>query len=240
MSFYSKFAEHYDEVFPLDVEAVRFVRSALPPRSRRVVDIGCGTGALAAALARRPGLDVTGIDLDPEMIAAARVRHPGIEFRAMDAREIGDLEGPFDAACSLGNSLAHLPRRDLSRFITDLARLLVVSGRWIFQTVNWDFILSRGGHRFPDVTTARGALFEREYVEVGPSAVRFATRLSVRGRTVFRGEVRLYPVPAEEYVRLHEERGFALERHVGGFGGAAFSPDLESSSVFVFTREVNR
>ncbi len=53
--------------------------------ARRVVDLGCGTGALTAVLADRwPDAEVTGIDASPEMIARARSDHPGITFEIAD------------------------------------------------------------------------------------------------------------------------------------------------------------
>ena len=53
---------------------------------QRVLEIGCGTGALARAMARR-GARVTAIDLSPEMIHVARSRTPGhlaIDYRVAD------------------------------------------------------------------------------------------------------------------------------------------------------------
>lgn len=47
--------------------------SALPPAPARVVDLGCGTGSIAALLAGE-GYDVHGIDLSGAMVAAARTK----------------------------------------------------------------------------------------------------------------------------------------------------------------------
>jgi len=55
---------------------------ALVPRGSTVLELGCGEGDLLAALDPAVGL---GIDLSPEMIARARERHPGLQFREGDA-----------------------------------------------------------------------------------------------------------------------------------------------------------
>ena len=55
-----------------------FKRFGLPEKT--VVDLGCGSGRLAAELRRR-GYTVTGIDSSPSMIALARKNLPGGEFR---------------------------------------------------------------------------------------------------------------------------------------------------------------
>jgi len=56
----------------------------------RYLDVGCGVGAAARAIAQRSGLDVTGIDVDPRQIEAARVReaHPHVRFMVMDATRL--------------------------------------------------------------------------------------------------------------------------------------------------------
>ncbi len=54
------------------------VRRVALEAPRRVVDLGCGTGASTAVLFRRwPGADVTGIDSDAAMLARAEKDHPG-------------------------------------------------------------------------------------------------------------------------------------------------------------------
>jgi ubiquinone/menaquinone biosynthesis C-methylase UbiE len=51
---------------------VTAVASATAPQGARVLEVGCGPGHLSIRLARRHGLDVTGLDLDPAMIGRAR------------------------------------------------------------------------------------------------------------------------------------------------------------------------
>jgi SAM-dependent methyltransferase len=52
-----------------------------------VLDLGCGPGDLSAELAAR-GAAVTGIDHDPELLAAARIRAPGAHFLQHDLSEL--------------------------------------------------------------------------------------------------------------------------------------------------------
>jgi len=63
-----------------------------PPGSR-VLEIGCGTGDLLAALAPERGV---GVDFSPEMIAEARRRYPTLTFLEADAHDLSAVEGPFD------------------------------------------------------------------------------------------------------------------------------------------------
>jgi SAM-dependent methyltransferase len=91
----------------LDGEA-RMV-DAMLPRHSRILDAGCGPGRVAGALAAS-GHEVVGVDVDPALIAAAEVDHPGPRFLVADLAELdlaaqGEPE-PFDAAVLAGNVMA--------------------------------------------------------------------------------------------------------------------------------------
>ena len=88
----------------------------------RVLDVGCGLGALAAAAAAR-GARVTGVDLAEGMLAEARRRHPEIEFVRADAEALPFADAAFDVA--LGAFLVnHLP--DAETAVAEMSR---VAGR---------------------------------------------------------------------------------------------------------------
>jgi SAM-dependent methyltransferase len=66
-----------------------------------VLDAGCGTGRVAVELARR-GVTVTGVDVDPSMLATARRVAPGIEWVEADLTTL-DLGRTFDVVVLAGN-----------------------------------------------------------------------------------------------------------------------------------------
>jgi len=77
----------------------------------RVLDVGCGNGALAADVADRSGAEVTGIDIDADKINLARENygHPNLTLVTGDV--LKNLpEGAFDTII-LSNVLEHLPGR---------------------------------------------------------------------------------------------------------------------------------
>jgi SAM-dependent methyltransferase len=77
----------------------------------RVVDIGCGLGAVAYDVAERAGARVVGIDINAKSIAKAKARyaHPRVEYRLGDVLQMLP-ERPFDTVI-LSNVLEHLPDR---------------------------------------------------------------------------------------------------------------------------------
>lgn len=62
-----------------------------------VLDVGCGTGAITAGIARAvmPGGCAIGVDRDEALLAAAREQHPGVRFEHGDALSLA-FDGEFD------------------------------------------------------------------------------------------------------------------------------------------------
>jgi SAM-dependent methyltransferase len=66
---------------------------------QRVLDVGCGPGALTAELVARLGADqVSAVDPSSTFVAAARDRFPGVDLRLASAEELPFGDGEFDAA----------------------------------------------------------------------------------------------------------------------------------------------
>jgi magnesium-protoporphyrin O-methyltransferase len=103
-------------------------------RGLRLLDAGCGTGALAVAAARR-GAHVVAIDLSPTLVALARQRLPAdlgagtVEFRVGDMFYPG--LGRFDHAVAM-DSLIHYPAQDIVRVLAGLAALTRASVLFTF------------------------------------------------------------------------------------------------------------
>jgi SAM-dependent methyltransferase len=77
----------------------------------RVLDVGCGIGALAHSIASRSGATVVGVDISPEKIAQARATyaHPGVEYVSADATR--QVPGDAYDVVVLSNVLEHLADR---------------------------------------------------------------------------------------------------------------------------------
>ena len=96
----------------------------------RVLDVGCGYGAVAFSLARRAEALVVGIDLDAENIAEASRRFvdPRLTFVTGDATR-GLPEGGFDVVVA-SNVIEHIERRvELYRAVQERAR----PSRWLVR-----------------------------------------------------------------------------------------------------------
>ena len=93
---------------------------------RSVLDAGCGTGRVAIELARR-GLEVVGVDLDPEMLAAGRAKAPDLPFIQADLATL-DLGRRFEAAVMAGNVMIFVRSGTEPAVVTSLASHLEPGG----------------------------------------------------------------------------------------------------------------
>jgi SAM-dependent methyltransferase len=94
-------------------------------RAERVLDVGCGTGAITAELARRSRGEVTGIDLDPAMVAFCREHAPDVRLELGDALDLSFPDDHFDVVCC---HFTLLWVKDPERAVREMARVARAGG----------------------------------------------------------------------------------------------------------------
>jgi len=104
----------------------------------RLLDVGCGWGAMAIHAATTYGVSVVGVTLSTEQQAYASERAAALgvghlcEFRLQDFRDVRD--GPFDAISSIGMS-EHVGRRSLAPYAQQMFDLLRPGGRFLNHAI---------------------------------------------------------------------------------------------------------
>jgi trans-aconitate methyltransferase len=181
-----------------------------PEPGERVLDLGCGTGELTAAL-DASGVDAVGLDASAEMVAGARDAHPECRFVHADARSFS-LDEPFDAAFS--NAALHwIPERDHDVVLERVHDALSPEGR---------FVAELGG--VGNVETITSALHEQlrergydpESPFYFPSVGEYAPRLEAAGFEV------TYATLFDRPTELDGDDGLASWLRM--FGDAFFEP----------------
>jgi SAM-dependent methyltransferase len=163
MTIYSAYAPIYDAIGQgaFAEQLVARILAALPAPPRRALELACGTGAAALALAAA-GAEVVGVDRSPQMLAiahgCARDLSLPVSFVEADLRDLPIADGRSAESSALGlqpasfqlitclyDSLNYLTDDgDLARAIAGAAHMLAPGGRFIFdlnseaEYASWD------------------------------------------------------------------------------------------------------
>lgn len=90
LRFHDSFMKQYTDLFCLDTR-----------KKLRILEIGCGPGALCGALHRwYPAAEIVGIDRDSQFVAFARQNEPGVQFLEGDATKLPFADHSFDVTIS--------------------------------------------------------------------------------------------------------------------------------------------
>ncbi len=107
---------------------------AMVPRGARILDAGCGPGRVGGELAAR-GHDVVGVDVDPELIEAAKKDFPEVAWLVGDLSELdlpaAGIAEPFDLIVCTGNVLTFVAPGTQRDVLTRLRNHLADGGRLV-------------------------------------------------------------------------------------------------------------
>jgi len=114
-----------------------WLEARAPMAGRRVLDVGCGGGILAEAMARA-GASVTGIDLGDKALRVAKLHllesRLEVEYLAVSAEALAqERAGAFDTVTCM-EMLEHVP--DPASVVAACARLVRPGGSVFFSTIN--------------------------------------------------------------------------------------------------------
>src|SRR3954470_11894100 len=128
---YQKVSDTIDDLHDI------LVQRLAPKPGERLLDLACGTGAVAERAARA-GADVTGVDLAPALIDTARERAAAqgleIDYRVGDCEHLDEIEdGSFDVVSS---TCGVMFAPDHAATARELGRVTKPGGRLIL--VNWE------------------------------------------------------------------------------------------------------
>lgn len=162
-----------------------------PQPGERILDLGCGDGALTQTLAAR-GAAVVGVDASADMVAAARAR--GLDARQLDGHALG-LEAlggrPFDAVFS--NAALHW-MMDANAVIAGVARVLRPGGRFVGEFGGAGNV-ARIGRALVSALERRGIDAAAVWPWYFPDAEEYCARLTAGGFTVITAQLIERPTP---------------------------------------------
>lgn len=182
--------------------------------TRRILDLGCGSGILAARLAEQ-GYEVTGIDISASMIDIARLRAPTSSFRVAS---IYDIELPCcDVVCAIGEVLNYVadgphPPDVLPSLFQRIRHCLSPSGIFLLDIVT---------HDLPADPATRTIGLDAETI-IGVTALRDP------GAQIVKRHIQLWESnpsrPGAPYVEVHRQHLFHPEAISGLLRSSGFAP----------------
>ena len=197
-----------------------------------VLDLGCGTGQLAAALSETRR--VTGVDPADAMLQIAR-RRPGggrVTWIEGDARTLR-LDDRFDLIVLTGHAFqVFLTEDDQRAVLKTIAAHLSENGCFVFDSRNpthrawqrWTPEQSREYLNHPDL--GRIETWTDASLDAATGVVTYSTlhRVAATGE-VFDASSRIRFTPKDALTRLIDEAGLAVERWMGDWTGAPWTAD---------------
>jgi glycine/sarcosine N-methyltransferase len=247
---YDAFSEDYDRfvnwparlAFEMPFFRALFEREHV----QSVLDVACGTGQHAIALARE-GYHLTATDLSQAMVTRAQanaalanvpLRVWQLGFGALAAA----LPGKYDAVICLGNSLPHVTTGEgLQVALADFARVLGPGGILVVQNRNFDRVLARQ-ERFmaPEVHRSGDQewIFMRFYDFEGEDLRFNVVRLQREGDAAWGHRVEQTRLRAWRYETLRTalaDAGLEMLKALGSYRGEPFDP-AESGDLVLIAR----
>lgn len=194
-----------------------------------VLDVGCGFGRHCIEFAKA-GLDVTGIDIAPDYLTEARERaaEAGVaehtRFHERDMRNLDSLDGTFDLAVCLYNTLGYFDDETNVDVLRGIRRRLSPDGVCVVELTNKDAVVANfQSERVRD--RAFGTIVEQLSFETATSRLTIA-------RDVLRGDgsARSYEGRVEYAVRLYSPPELERRFEAAGFDDVALYGDYKGNS----------
>ena len=239
MSFYNSIASYYDYIFPAYEAQVEFLKENIGMPPKQILDIACGTGSYALALAKL-GYSMTALDADKGMIdsASEKAELEGLDLALIECymENIKDcIEGHFDGAYCIGNSLVHLNTNEqISQFLKDIYEILNKGSRFVIQIINYDRIIKHKVTELPPIKNDEvGLEFARNYhISEDQKQVAFNTCFKIEDK-VEEHTTMLLPLFKEELEKMLKTADFKIVKCCGDFKGSSFEASESYHCIFV-------
>lgn len=229
--FYGSIAANYAGIFPLNPTQVTcIVKEMGTLEGKNLLDVGCGTGELAFALAQG-GAQVTGIDLNDALLNEARTNrnHERILYRKANMLHTARLFGrsKFDGVICLGNTLVHLMNpMQMRDFFSGVLTVLRPGGVFVLQLLNYDYIFKANITTLPVIET-EVLRFDRTYRFVpNTREIRFHTALTLKATgEVIENETDLLGISGNDLISMMDIAGLKNIQQYADFEEKPFTGD---------------
>lgn len=203
----------------------------------RILDLCCGTGRHAAALAKK-GFDVTGLDLSDVLLSHARRQQDRwpVTYVQGDMRELPFPNQSFDVVLNLFTSFGYFVEdHENERVLREIARVLAPKGRFFIDFLNREHVRQ---HLNPLSVREENGLTIREERHVDGDYVKKTITIAEDGdERVYYERVKMYT--CDDMLKMAEQAGLHVERVLGDYDGTAYAEDTPRM-IFIGWRSCGR
>jgi cyclopropane fatty-acyl-phospholipid synthase-like methyltransferase len=217
---YTTISSVYDYIFPQNPKQLSFIESIQAiDRDEKIIEIGAATGNLTDLLMSK-STNVIGLDLDEGLLNVAKKKYPSYQFVHKNMLEINQMGTHFDKVICLGNTLVHLPNRDLvQEFFNAVYGSLNKDGYLITQIINYDRILEDNINHLSTIDNQH-IKFKRNYV-LHDDYLDFNTELLIKSSDqMIENSIPLLTLRREEIRQMLIKSGFTNIKFYGGLDGS--------------------
>ncbi len=239
---YSVVYDHRDEEeaeYLLD----QIERTTGSDKTRRVLDLACGSGRHAISLARRGYNDVTGVDLSTTLLAGARTEavREGlkINFLEQDMRAL-KLDGTFDLVLNVFTSFGYFESdKENAQVIDAVAALLSPEGTFVVDFFNADWVRTHVVAHDERILPDGKRLEQTRWIENGRVEKRMLIRGNARGESVaeaqeFLESVRLFTL--KDFQVMFAKAGLRIRSMAGTYSGVPFDAERSPRLIMFVSR----
>jgi len=231
-SIYDNGAEYDSYILSADTGGETDFYASFAPSGGSVLELACGTGRLALPLSGR-GLQVTGLDNSPAMLAAAEAKASENALRPRfvtgDVREFA-LDSGFDLIFLPNNSLGHLHTLpDIQACFKSVLRHFAPRGRFIVDMFNpsLPLLLREPGRRYPLTSCQRPdgktvTVSETVFYDAAAQILHALWHYEVENEPADIRPLDLRMFFPQELDALLSLSGFTIEAKYGGFDRSSF------------------
>ena len=237
---YKDIVKNYATIFPFSEQKLNFLLKRFE-NVQSCLDIGCGIGNYTHKLTES-GIECIGLDVDTAMLRKANENYPNDKFIEASMLEFDKYIAKVDATFCFGNTLAYLKESELVQFLEKLYKALPKGGIWIFQVMNWDYVLTWEKYGFTDVyledvmTTPEPLKFRRWYENITPESLKFHRQMMEGRCPISHSTDILFPQTKDKFVEIHKKCGFELKEFYADFAETEYSTTKDTALVMVFNK----
>lgn len=223
MDFYKSITQVYESIFPKNQGKVKFLKEHII-KDGKTLDIACGVGTDLRML-EQEGFKMHGIDLDHDMVEKAKELSQNTEqYKEGSMAELTNYynKDSFDNVLCTGNSLVHLPSKELIKdTLQQFYMLLKDGGTCIIQIINFNRILDENITALPTIVNDEdGVTFHRKYTLMGDKVLFTGHVETEQGED--ENAVELIALRKEELMGMMKEVGFSHIEAFSSFKGDSY------------------